>query len=150
MSTDLSRKEARGAFYLIENTEPEHVFTPEDLTREHQMIIDTTRAFVEHEVLPVQEQLEHQDWDLTVQLLQKAGELGLLAADVPEDYEGLGADKATSALISEYLTRGDRSRSATVLTSASGRCPSCSLATKIRSESTCPNWPRANGSRLTP
>ncbi|WAH44691.1 acyl-CoA dehydrogenase family protein [Alicyclobacillus fastidiosus] len=102
----MSRKEARGAFYLIENTEPEHVFTPEDLTREHQMIIDTTRAFVEHEVLPVQEQLEHQDWDLTVQLLQKAGELGLLAADVPEDYEGLGADKATSALISEYLTRG--------------------------------------------
>ncbi|MFB5190406.1 acyl-CoA dehydrogenase family protein [Alicyclobacillus fastidiosus] len=106
MSTDLSRKEARGAFYLIENTEPEHVFTPEDLTREHQMIIDTTRAFVENEVLPVQEQLEHQDWDLTVSLLQKAGELGLLAADVPEDYEGLGADKATSALISEYLTRG--------------------------------------------
>lgn len=106
MSTDVTRKAARGAFYLVEDTQPEHVFTPEDLTREHQMIIDTTRSFVQNEVLPNAEQLEHQDWELTVSLLRKAGELGLLAADVPEDYDGLGADKATSALISENLSRG--------------------------------------------
>ncbi|WP_236017722.1 acyl-CoA dehydrogenase family protein [Alicyclobacillus suci] len=106
MSTNVSRTAARGAFYLIENTDPQNVFTPEDLSQEHQMIIETTRAFVEHEILPVQEQLEHQDWALTVKLLRKAGDLGLLAADVPEAYEGLGADKATSALISEYLSRG--------------------------------------------
>lgn len=106
MSTETTRKAARGAFYLIEETDPQHVFTPEDLTREHQMIIDTTKAFVQNEIIPNAEQLEHQDWDLTVKLLRKAGELGLLAADVPEAYDGLGADKATSALISENLSRG--------------------------------------------
>lgn len=97
---------AKGAAFLIEETSPESVFTPEDFTREHHMIVDTTRAFVEKEIIPHQEQLEHQDWKLTVKLLHQAGELGLLAADVPEEYEGLGADKVTSALITENITRG--------------------------------------------
>lgn len=97
---------AKGAAFLIEETAPESVFTPEDFSREHQMIIDTTRAFVEGEIVPHQDQLEHQDWELTVKLLHQAGELGLLAADVPEEYEGLGADKVTSALITENITRG--------------------------------------------
>jgi alkylation response protein AidB-like acyl-CoA dehydrogenase len=105
MSAELSRKPARGAFYLIEDIEAQQIFTPEDFTSEHQMIADTTRAFVTNEIRPNQEQLEHQDWDLTVKLLRKAGELGLLAVDVPELYDGLGADKASSALISENLSR---------------------------------------------
>jgi alkylation response protein AidB-like acyl-CoA dehydrogenase len=96
----------KGAAFLISETEPDQIFTPEDFTQEHQMIIETTRSFVENEILPRHEQLEHQDWDLTVSLLKKAGELGLLAADVPESYDGLGADKVTSALIMEYMTRG--------------------------------------------
>lgn len=106
MSADLTRKPTRGAFYLIEDTSPENVFTPEDLTQEHQMIADTARNFVEREILPVQDQLEHQDFDLTVKLMQKAGELGLLAADIPEEYDGLGLDKMTGALIAEELSKG--------------------------------------------
>jgi len=104
MSTEMNRL-AKGSAFLIEETAPTDIFTPEDFTREHLMIAETTRAFVEGEVLPYQEQLEHQDWDLTVKLLRKAGELGLLAADVPEEYDGLGTDKVSSALITEYLTR---------------------------------------------
>ncbi|MDQ0188905.1 acyl-CoA dehydrogenase family protein [Alicyclobacillus cycloheptanicus] len=96
----------KGAAFLIEDADPSQVFTPEDFTKEHLMIAETTRAFVEGEVIPHQEELEHQDWELTVKLLRKAGELGLLAADVPEEYDGLGADKVTSALITEYITRG--------------------------------------------
>ncbi|WP_274435024.1 acyl-CoA dehydrogenase family protein [Alicyclobacillus sp. ALC3] len=96
----------KGAAFLIGETDPSQVFTPEDFTREHLMIAETTRAFVEGEIIPNQEQLEHQDWQLTRKLLEKAGELGLLAADVPEEYDGLGADKVSSALITEYLTRG--------------------------------------------
>lgn len=99
-------KLAKGAAFLIEETQAEKIFTPEDFTQEHQMIAETTRSFVEGEILPHSEQLERQDWDLTVKLLHKAGELGLLAADIPEEYEGLGADKVTSALITEEITRG--------------------------------------------
>lgn len=105
MSTDLNRV-AKGAAFLVEDTSPSDIFTPEDFTQEHLMIAEATRAFVEGEVVPHQEELEHQDWDLTVQLLRKAGEIGLLAADVPEAYDGLGTDKVSSALITEYMTRG--------------------------------------------
>jgi alkylation response protein AidB-like acyl-CoA dehydrogenase len=105
MSTSEQQLTQGGAF-LIEETTPDQVFTPEDFTREHQMIADTARAFIEGEVIPNADKLEHQDWDLTVALLRKAGELGLLAADVPEAYDGLGADKVSSALITEHITRG--------------------------------------------
>jgi alkylation response protein AidB-like acyl-CoA dehydrogenase len=105
MTTEQGQLTKGGAF-LLEETSPQNIFTPEDFTSEHHMIAETTRAFVEGEILPNSETLEHQDWDLTVKLLRKAGELGLLAADVPEAYDGLGADKVSSALITEYITRG--------------------------------------------
>jgi len=94
-----------GAFFFVQRTSPELIFTPEDFTEEHKMIAKTTLDFVEGEVMPVVEQLEHQDWDLTVKLLRKAGDLGLLAADVPEAYEGLEMDKVSSSLIGECMSR---------------------------------------------
>ncbi|RIV28742.1 acyl-CoA dehydrogenase [Alicyclobacillaceae bacterium I2511] len=105
MGTDPIKLVQGGAF-LIESSTPDDIFTPEDFTQEHRMIVETTRAFVDGEIRPNADTLEHQDWDLTVRLLHKAGELGLLAADVPEEYDGLGADKVTSALISENISRG--------------------------------------------
>jgi len=105
MSTAEKQVLTQGAAFLIENATADQVFTPEDFNQEHLMIAETTRAFIEGEISPNIERLEHQDWDLTVKLLRKAGELGLLAADVPEEYEGLGVDKVSSALITEYMTR---------------------------------------------
>ncbi|MBX5437049.1 MAG: acyl-CoA dehydrogenase family protein [Alicyclobacillaceae bacterium] len=99
-------KAPRGGSFLLEDVNPAQVFTPEDFTPEQKVIAETTRRFVDEEVLPNGEQLEHQDWDLTVKLLRRAGELGLLAADVPEAYGGLGLDKVSSSLITEALTRG--------------------------------------------
>ena len=95
-----------GAEFFVKTTKPELVFTPEEFNDEHKMIAKTTLDFVKGEIEPVGEQLEHQDWDLTVKLMKIAGDLGLLAADVPEAYEGLGMDKVSSALITENITRG--------------------------------------------
>ncbi|MCL6636358.1 MAG: acyl-CoA dehydrogenase family protein [Alicyclobacillus sp.] len=99
-------QQVRSGAFLLGPTAPELVFTPEDFTQEHHLIAQTTRAFVEGEIAPCQERLEHQDWDLTLQLLRKLGNLGLLAADVPEEYGGLGADKVASAVITENITWG--------------------------------------------
>ncbi len=95
-----------GAAFFVTPQRAEHIFTPEDFTNEHKMIAKTTSDFVQGDIAPVADQLEHQDWDLTVKLLHKAGDLGLLAVDVPEAYDGLGLDKVTSSLITEYMTRG--------------------------------------------
>ncbi|MFL6518365.1 MAG: acyl-CoA dehydrogenase family protein, partial [Bacillus sp. (in: firmicutes)] len=52
------------------------------------------------------EYLENHEFDRTVKLLKKAGELGLLAADIPEEYEGLALDKITSSLLTEKMAGG--------------------------------------------
>lgn len=84
-----------GGGFLIFDSDPALVVTPEDFTEEQRMFAETTRAFLEGDVLPQDEHIERLDYELTVRLMRKAGELGLLAADVPEAYGGLGLDKVT-------------------------------------------------------
>lgn len=95
----------KGGSFLIEDISYEQMFTPEDYTDEHKMIAKTTADFVANEVLPQMEYLENQAFDRSVKLLKQAGELGLLAADVPEEYGGIGLDKISSALIAEKMAR---------------------------------------------
>lgn len=94
----------KGGGFLIEDVEINRVITPEDFTDEQKMIAQTTQDYVTNEVLPVVENLEHHEFDHSVRLLKTAGDLGLLAADVPEEYEGLGLDKISSALIAEKMS----------------------------------------------
>jgi alkylation response protein AidB-like acyl-CoA dehydrogenase len=101
-----TKKVVKGGSFLIEDVSFDQVFTPEDFTEEHLMIAKTAEDFVEKEVHPVLERLENHEFDITVKLLKEAGELGLLAADVPEEYEGLGLDKITSSLITEKMAGG--------------------------------------------
>ncbi|MGX9135749.1 acyl-CoA dehydrogenase family protein [Rummeliibacillus sp. JY-2-4R] len=94
----------KGGSFLTEDIQAQRVFTPEDFTDEQKMIAKTTEEYVENEVLPVVDKLENHEFEHSVRLLKKAGELGLLAADVPEEYEGLGLDKISSALIAERMS----------------------------------------------
>ncbi|NLY80222.1 MAG: acyl-CoA dehydrogenase [Lysinibacillus sp.] len=95
----------KGGSFLIEDVALDRVLTPEDFTDEQLMIAKTTEDFVENEVVPLIENLENHEFDHSIKLMKKAGELGLLAADVPEEYEGLGLDKVSSALIGEKMSR---------------------------------------------
>ncbi|CAH0344687.1 acyl-CoA dehydrogenase family protein [Bacillus sp. CECT 9360] len=95
----------KGGGFLVEDVSYERVFTPEDYTDEQKMIAKTTEDYVANEVLPQVEHLENHEFDRSVKLLKQAGDLGLLGADVPEEYGGLGLDKISSALISEKMAR---------------------------------------------
>ncbi|MET3545010.1 alkylation response protein AidB-like acyl-CoA dehydrogenase [Paenibacillus favisporus] len=103
MSTTMNK--VIGGSYIIEDTDFHNVVTPEDFTEEHRMIAETTEDFVAGEVVPHDEAIEKLNYELTVEKMRKAGELGLLGADVPEAYGGLGLDKVSSTLISERLTK---------------------------------------------
>ena len=93
----------QGGSFLIEDSKPEEIFTPEDFSEQHKMIADTTRDFVDHEVMPNVDKLEELKYELSVKLLRKAGEIGLLSVDIPEEYGGLGLDKTSSMLVAENL-----------------------------------------------
>lgn len=99
----MAAKLFKGAEYLITETGKDDIFTPEDFSDEQRQIADTTEQFVLNEVIPRREQVEHQDLPLTVELMKKCGELGLLMIDAPEEYGGLELDKATSMLVAEKL-----------------------------------------------
>lgn len=95
----------KGGSFLIEDVSYDRVFTPEDFTDEHKMIAKTTEDFAVNEVLPHLEDIENHEFDKSIKLLKQAGELGLLGADVPEEYGGFGLDKISSALITEKISR---------------------------------------------
>ena len=98
-------KKAKGGSFLIEDSQCENVFTPEDLSDEQIQIAKTATEFSNNEVLPAAQDIEAKKFDVTKRLLRKAGELGLLAVDIPEAYGGLEMDKVTSALIAESLSQ---------------------------------------------
>src|SRR2546426_6453846 len=89
----------KGGSFLIEETVAPDIFTPEDLTEEQTMIRDMTEQFVEDEVLPQVEKIEHQQWDVTVALLRRCGELGLLGIEVPEKYGGGKLYKGSAMIV---------------------------------------------------
>lgn len=95
----------RGGSFIIEDIGAERIFTPEDFTEEQRMIARTTEEFVAAEIAPHDAEIERLNYELTVSKLRKAGEIGLLGADVPEAYGGLGLDKISSTLIGEKLTK---------------------------------------------
>ncbi|KSU58684.1 acyl-CoA dehydrogenase [[Bacillus] enclensis] len=95
----------KGGSFLIEDVSFDQVFTPEEYSDEQKMIAKTTEDYVLNEVVPVIDNLENHEFDHSVRLLKEAGELGLLGADVPEEYGGLGLDKVSSALIAEKMSR---------------------------------------------
>ena len=92
----------KGGGWLLEV--PERVYTPEDFDESVKEIARTTRTFVEKEVLPLLERMEHGELELNVPLMRKAGELGLLAIEVPEEYGGLDLPKVISTVVAEELS----------------------------------------------
>jgi alkylation response protein AidB-like acyl-CoA dehydrogenase len=95
----------KGGSFLIEQQTPESIFTPGDFNEEHRMIADTTRQFMDAEVLPRITELESKDWKLARELVKKAAELGLVGANIPEEYGGLGLDQTSGAIIAENIGR---------------------------------------------
>jgi butyryl-CoA dehydrogenase len=95
---------AAGGSFLVEAREPAEVFTPEDLNEEQRQISATAARFAREEILPAVDAIEAKEPDLMPALLRKAAELGLMSAEIPEEYGGMGLDKTGSALIAEQVS----------------------------------------------
>jgi len=78
---------------------PRQIFSPD-----HELFRATVRRFIEEHVTPFHAQWE-KDGQVPAELWLKAGELGLLCCNVPEEYGGLGGDFLHSALLIEEMAR---------------------------------------------
>ncbi|HKY19623.1 MAG TPA: acyl-CoA dehydrogenase family protein [Vicinamibacterales bacterium] len=93
----------KGAAWLLEPGDTSSVLTPERLSDEHRLIARTAREFMAKEVVPSIDRLEQKDWSLARHLLRRSGELGLLGVDAPEEFGGVGLDKAAALVVSSNL-----------------------------------------------
>jgi alkylation response protein AidB-like acyl-CoA dehydrogenase len=76
-----------------------------ELTEDQKMIIDAVREFVEREVIPVADEMEHAD-EYPEKIVEQMKEMGLFGMMVPEEYGGLGMPLITYALTVAELARG--------------------------------------------
>jgi alkylation response protein AidB-like acyl-CoA dehydrogenase len=76
-----------------------------DLTDIQQEILATVRTFVDKEVIPHAQALEHADAYPT-EIVDGLRELGIFGLMIPEEYGGLGESLLTYALVVEEIARG--------------------------------------------
>lgn len=101
-----TNKRIKGGEYTIRQLGFNQVFIPEEYDEEQKMIADMARDFIATEVLPHLDRIDKQEDGLMESLLEKAGELGLLATSIPEAYGGFGKDFNTSLLMTETVGAG--------------------------------------------
>jgi len=99
-------KNTIGGDFLVKEVTSEDIFIPEEFNEEQKMITQTCDDFLESEVFPMLDRIDKQELGLMPKLLSKAGELGLLAISIPEEYEGFGQSFLTSMRANESLGAG--------------------------------------------
>ena len=96
----------KGGEFIIKDTLPHEIFTPEEWSEEQKMIAQMCDDFIAQEIRPNLDRIDKMEEGLMPSLLDKAGELGLLGLSVPEEFGGMGVDFKTSLLATERLGAG--------------------------------------------
>ena len=76
-----------------------------DLTDVQREILATVRTFVDKEIIPVAQDLEHAD-EYPQEIVDGLKDLGLFGLTIPEEHGGLGESLLTYALVVEEIARG--------------------------------------------
>ncbi|MCE7862150.1 MAG: acyl-CoA dehydrogenase [Bacteroidetes bacterium CHB5] len=106
-TAEATKRAIKGGEFLIRETQAQEVFIPEDFTEEQKMIAQTCKDFLKQEIHPRLDEIDSmKNPALMPQLLDKAGELGLLGTSVPQELGGFGMDFNTTMLVAEVLGAG--------------------------------------------
>jgi alkylation response protein AidB-like acyl-CoA dehydrogenase len=75
-----------------------------ELTEDQEAVVKAVREFVEQEVIPVADEMEHRD-EFPEKIVEQMKEMGLFGLTVPEEFGGAGMDLMTYALVVAELSR---------------------------------------------
>jgi alkylation response protein AidB-like acyl-CoA dehydrogenase len=94
----------QGGGFVVKETKAKNIFTPEDFSEEQLMMKESVQEFVNRDIIPNRERFEQKDYDLTREMMAKAGSLGFLGVAVPEEYNGLGMPFTSTMLVCDYIS----------------------------------------------
>ena len=102
---DLMEKMAalNGGEFVIKEADINDTFIPEDFDEEQKMIDETVMDFINQEILPIYNKIEHQEEGVNKGLCAKFGDLGLFSTHMPEYLGGMDLDFNTNTLIGEKI-----------------------------------------------
>ena len=103
--TDTPRKTTKGTSFLIEDSAPQDIFTPEDLSDEHLAVGRMIDEFWANEVEPNLPAIREKKPGAAMAVLRKSVELGLTAMTIPEEYGGMAMDLPSLMVTAERLGR---------------------------------------------
>lgn len=103
MDSVANKPALKGGEFLIRESEARDIFIPEEFSEEQRMMGDACQQFIESEIWPVTERIDKLEEGLMASILEKAGELGILAVTVPEEYGGMGMSFNTSMLMADVI-----------------------------------------------
>lgn len=106
MSTATKPNTLKGGEFVIRETEAKDVFIPEEFNEEQLMIAQSCKDFLSQEIWPNLDKIDKQEDNITIGLLDKAAELGLLGLNIPEQYGGFEKDFVTGMLATEAMGAG--------------------------------------------
>ena len=75
------------------------------LTDVQQELVAAVREFVDNEIIPVANALEHAD-EYPTEIVEQMKAMGIFGLMIPEEYGGLGESLLTYALVVEEIARG--------------------------------------------
>mgnify|MGYP001262608259 CR=1 FL=1 len=103
---DYKKFQGRGGRFLIVPVGQDTVFTRERFSEDQKMFETAALEFAEKTILPVRQDIEKYNKELTCDMFKQMGELGFLGVDVPEEYGGLALDKTTACIVVDVLSFG--------------------------------------------
>jgi len=111
MEETIEKNITRGGEFVVKETKCENIFSPEDFSEEQKMMRDAVQEFADKEIWSKKEEFEKKNFELTLQVMKKAGELGFLGVGIPEAYGGLGMAFTSSMLVCDYISGSSGSTS---------------------------------------
>lgn len=99
----MGKSTLKGGEFLVKDSTWEDIFIPEEINEEQQMMRDTAKEFVKTEIDPNLDRLDAMEPGLTVEKLDKAGELGLLGLSIPEEFGGFGKDFNSVSFVTDIF-----------------------------------------------
>ncbi|MCI5056990.1 MAG: acyl-CoA dehydrogenase family protein [Flavobacteriales bacterium] len=97
----------RGGSFIVNDTVPSNIFTPEDYTEEHIMLRQAMRTFLDKEIEPIKTDFDSKKGiEIAPSKLELLGEMDFLGLSVPTEYGGLGLDFKSEAVHAEIMADG--------------------------------------------